>query len=92
MVDHSAYRIVQEALTNALKHAGQAHAEVIVRFGNQWLELTVRDDGHGSSDGGTPGYGLVGMRERATLLGGQLDAGPRPTGGFTVHARFPLTT
>ena len=92
VVDHSAYRIVQEALTNALKHAGPAHAEVIVRYGNQWLELTVRDDGHGSSDGGTPGYGLVGMRERATLLGGQLDAGPQPTGGFTVHARFPLTT
>jgi signal transduction histidine kinase len=92
VLDHSAYRVVQEALTNALKHAGPAHAEVRVRFESEWLELTVEDDGAGHADNGAPGYGLIGMRERATLFGGRLDAGPRPTGGFAVHARFPLAT
>ena len=91
VLDHSAYRVVQEALTNTLKHAGPAHAEVRVRFEPEWLELTVEDDGAGSAANGPPGYGLIGMRERATLFGGRLDAGPRPTGGFAVHARFPLS-
>jgi len=89
-LEHSAYRVVQEALTNALKHAGPAHAEVLVRFEPESLELTVQDDGHGNGNGGPPGYGLIGMRERAALFGGELDAGPRPCGGFAVHARFPL--
>jgi signal transduction histidine kinase len=89
-LEHSAYRVVQEALTNALKHAGPAHAEVLVRFEPESLELTVQDDGRGNGDGGPPGYGLIGMRERAALFGGELDAGPRPSGGFAVHARFPL--
>jgi signal transduction histidine kinase len=92
VLEHSAYRVVQEALTNALKHAGPAQAEVQVRFEPDWLELTVEDDGAREADNGAPGYGLVGMRERATLFGGTLDAGPRPTGGFAVHARFPLST
>ena len=91
VLDHSAYRVVQGALTNALKHAGPARAEVRVRFEPEWLELTVEDDGAGSAGDGPPGYGLIGMRERATLFGGWLDAGPRPTGGFAVHARFPLS-
>jgi signal transduction histidine kinase len=89
-LEHSAYRVVQEALTNALKHAGPAHAQVLVRFEPESLELTVQDDGQGNGDGGPPGYGLIGMRERAALFGGELDAGPRPSGGFAVHARFPL--
>jgi signal transduction histidine kinase len=90
-LEHSAYRVVQEALTNALKHAGPAHAKVLVRFEPESLDLTVQDDGHGAGDGGgPPGFGLIGMRERAALFGGELDAGPRPSGGFAVHARFPL--
>jgi signal transduction histidine kinase len=91
-VDLSAYRIVQEALTNTLKHAGPAHAEVAVCYGPDALELSVVDDGDGAlrppAAGG--GHGLVGMRERVALFGGQLHAGPRPGGGFQVVARLPL--
>jgi signal transduction histidine kinase len=89
-LEHSAYRVVQEALTNTLKHAGPARAEILVRFEPDWLDLTVEDDGRGNGDATPPGVGLLGMRERAALFGGRLDAGPRPTGGFAVHARFPL--
>jgi signal transduction histidine kinase len=88
-LDHSAYRVVQEALTNVLKHAGAARAEVRVRFDAGWLELTVEDDGRGGETS-AGGYGLVGMRERAVMFGGDLDARARPSGGFAVHARFPL--
>src|SRR5918999_849188 len=91
-VDLSAYRIVQEALTNTLRHASATRAEVTVRFGDRAVELEIRDDGRGSPgvllNGG--GQGLVGMRERAALLGGTLEAGPLPGGGFRVHARLPL--
>jgi signal transduction histidine kinase len=89
-VDLSAYRIVQEGLTNALKHAGPAQALVTVRYGAGQLELEVADDGHGadSSDGG--GRGLVGMRERAALFGGTLKAGPRAGGGYALRATLPL--
>ena len=90
-VDLSAYRIVQEGLTNALKHAGPARAEVLVRYGERELELGVSDDGRGrdpQSNGG--GHGLVGMRERVALYGGELEAGPRPDGGFGLRARLPL--
>ena len=90
-VDLSAYRIVQEGLTNALKHAGPARAEVLVRYGERELELSVSDDGRGhdpQSNGG--GHGLVGMRERVALYGGELEAGPRPDGGFRLRARLPL--
>jgi len=91
-VDLSAYRIVQEALTNTLRHAGASRAEVTVRSAPGVLELDVLDDGRGgtapSADGG--GRGIAGMRERATMLGGTLDAGPLPEGGFRVHARLPL--
>ena len=88
----SAYRIVQEALTNTLKHAGPAaRARVAVRRDPDALTIEVSDDG----TGGAPspgGHGLVGMRERAALLGGELSAGPRAGGGFAVVARLPLAT
>jgi signal transduction histidine kinase len=90
VLDHSAYRVVQEALTNTLKHAGPAHAEVVVRYEGDWLDLSVIDDGHPNGNGDAPGYGLIGMRERTALFGGELEAGPREAGGFAVHARFPL--
>jgi signal transduction histidine kinase len=91
-VDLSAYRIVQEALTNTLRHAGASHAEVTVRSAGGVLELDVLDDGRAdvarAADGA--GRGIAGMRERAAMLGGTLEAGPRPGGGFRVHARLPL--
>jgi signal transduction histidine kinase len=111
----SAYRIVQEALTNAVRHAGPGRARVLVRYGEHDLELRVSNDGQGapanppggSGRGGAPdgrgvprsvgarsappvGQGLVGMRERVNLFGGELHAGPRPEGGFTVAARLPI--
>jgi signal transduction histidine kinase len=89
-VDRSAYRIVQEGLTNALKHAGPAHASVRVRYGDRAVELEVLDDGRGPRDTGAGGFGLVGMRERAALYGGVLDVGARPGGGYAVRARLPL--
>jgi signal transduction histidine kinase len=88
--DLSAYRIAQEALTNARKHAGEAHATVTLRYGADALELEITDDGTGSANGDGGGHGLVGMRERVALFGGELHAGPRPGGGFRVHARLPL--
>lgn len=91
-VDLSAYRVLQEALTNALKHAGTAHAEVTVRYARDALELEVCDDGPGSGNGHVGGHGLVGMRERVSVFGGELEAGPRPEGGFAVRARLPLFT
>ncbi|HZU20570.1 MAG TPA: sensor histidine kinase [Gaiellaceae bacterium] len=87
----SAYRIVQEALTNALKHAGDARARVCVRFRDDSLELEVVDDGAGAQArtvGG--GHGLVGMRERVAMYGGRFEAGRRPAGGFTVRVLLPI--
>ncbi len=89
-VDLSAYRIVQEALTNSLKYAGRARARVAVRYAPGVLELEVSDDGVGTANGAAGGHGLVGMRERVTLFGGELDAGPAPGGGYIVRARLPL--
>jgi signal transduction histidine kinase len=86
----SAYRIVQEALTNTVKHAGVARATVTVSHHPDGLELRICDDGHGRSPVSVPGRGLVGMQQRAVLLGGELTAGPRPGGGFQVVARLPL--
>jgi signal transduction histidine kinase len=89
-VDLSAYRIVQEALTNTVKHAGSARARVLVRYGEHDLELEVLDDGAASRGAAAPGgQGLVGMHERAHLFGGELRAGPRPEGGYAVAARLP---
>jgi signal transduction histidine kinase len=87
-----AYRVVQEALTNAIKHAGAARAEVAVRWGPDALELEVVDDGSTARDGDPApgGHGLVGMRERTALHGGSVEAGPGPAGGFVVRARIPL--
>jgi signal transduction histidine kinase len=89
-LDLSAFRIVQEALTNALKHAGPARAHVLVRFAPDALELEVYDDGPGAGGETTGGNGLVGMRERAALFGGELEAGRPKEGGFRVRARLPL--
>jgi signal transduction histidine kinase len=87
----AAYRIVQEALTNALKHAGPAHAAVAVRYAAGVLELEVTDDGRGAVPAGDGhGHGLIGMRERAALYGGTLETGPAEHGGFAVRARLPL--
>ena len=87
----SAYRILQEALTNVLKHAGPAHARVIVRYGGRELELEIADDGRGPQDAAEAGHGLVGMRERVALYDGHFDAGARNGGGFVVRVRLPLT-
>jgi signal transduction histidine kinase len=89
-VDLSAYRIVQEALTNALKHAGPAHAWVSVRYAGDDVEIEVENDGASDGAGDGAGHGLVGMRERAALCGGELHSGPRPGGGFKISARLPV--
>jgi signal transduction histidine kinase len=88
-VDLSAYRIVQESLTNALKHAGPAHALVLVRYLPDGLELEIADDGAPSANGGGSGHGLLGIRERVALHGGDFEAGRRAEGGYAVRARLP---
>jgi signal transduction histidine kinase len=94
-VDLAAFRIVQEALANAAKHAGAARAWVVVRYEQRAVELEIGDDGRGPNGtrparkGVAGGHGLIGMRERAALYGGTLDAGRRPGGGFAVRARLP---
>jgi signal transduction histidine kinase len=92
-VDVAAFRIVQEALTNIGRHAGPATATVRVFYGDEDLTVQVDDDGRGlPANAGVPasGKGIVGMRERVAALGGDLEAGPRPGGGFRVRARLPL--
>jgi signal transduction histidine kinase len=94
-VDLSAYRIVQEALTNVVKHAGPAQAQVTIGYRDRDVTVEVTDDGRGAAaptgDGrGGTGHGLVGMRERVAAFGGDLETGPRPGGGFRVAARLPL--
>jgi signal transduction histidine kinase len=91
-VDVSVYRIVQEALTNVLKHAGPARADVTIGCAAQAVTIEVTDNGSGQDGDGTRagGHGLAGMRERAAIFGGELCAGPRPGGGFAVRARLPL--
>jgi signal transduction histidine kinase len=94
-VDLSAYRIVQEALTNCIKHAGAAKATLRLCYGREDLQLQVLDDGRGAVGWRDPGrehggHGLIGMRERVAVFGGHLDVGPRPGGGFKVDARLPL--
>jgi signal transduction histidine kinase len=91
-IELSAYRIVQEALTNALKHAGDATAWVHVRYGDDSLELEIIDDGSGSAAPITTGggHGLTGMRERVALYGGRIDAGHKPSGGFRVRVLLPV--
>jgi signal transduction histidine kinase len=89
-VDLSAYRIVQEALTNTLRHARATRAEVVLRLQSEALEVDVRDNGRPATHPSEGGHGLAGMRERATVLGGTFEAGPLPDGGYRVHARLPL--
>ena len=91
-VDLCAYRVIQEALTNVLKHAGPAHAEVLVRYEPSALDIRVCDDGRGSApaNGDGTGHGLIGMRERVSLYGGHLQTGPGEDGGFEIRARIPL--
>jgi signal transduction histidine kinase len=91
-VDLSAYRVVQEALTNALKHAGRARAQVSLRFERDALEVEILDDGDGSGTAHSGGHGLVGMHARVSVFGGDFTAGPRSEGGFAVRARLPLGT
>lgn len=93
-VDLAAYRIVQEALTNVHKHAGADHARLFLHYRPEWLTITVEDDGcvgpyHREPHQGT-GHGLIGMRERAAIVGGTLYAGACPQGGFAVTADLPL--
>jgi signal transduction histidine kinase len=87
-VELSAYRIIQEAVTNVARHAGTDHCRVVVDREPEVLVVEVVDQGRGGEPG--PGYGIAGMRERVSLLGGQFAAGPRPEGGFAVSARLPI--
>jgi signal transduction histidine kinase len=91
-VDLSAFRIVQEALTNSVRHAGPARATVLLRYGEHALDGEVVDDGAGPRSGARAGdgHGLAGMRERAALLGGAVEAGADPGGGFAVRVRLPV--
>jgi signal transduction histidine kinase len=91
-VDVAAYRIVQESLTNVLRHAGRAKATVRVSYGPEAVDLEITDDGRGLSPrggNGHRGHGITGMRERAAVIGGSVETGPREGGGFRVHARLP---
>jgi signal transduction histidine kinase len=91
-VDVSVYRIVQEALTNVLKHAGPARADVTIDCAEEAVTIEITDDGTTRPGQQTPvsGHGLAGMRERAAVFGGELSAGPRPGGGYAVRALLPL--
>ena len=89
-IDLSAYRIVQEGLTNALKHAGAGRADVVVRFSDDQLQIDVHDDGRGAVRGDGLGHGLVGVRERVKLYGGEMQAGAVAGGGFRLSTRLPL--
>ena len=91
-IDLAAYRIVQEGLTNALKHAHASTADVVLRYGTDELAIDVRDDGDGTGSGVgvSSGYGLAGIRERIRIYGGDMTAGTVNGGGFALSARLPL--
>jgi signal transduction histidine kinase len=89
-VDLSAYRVIQEALTNALRYAGPAQAWVTVRWSDDTLELEIANDGRSEPGVGGGGHGLAGLRERVALVGGTVDSGPRAGGGFVVRAQLPI--
>ncbi|MFF4284456.1 sensor histidine kinase [Streptomyces sp. NPDC001633] len=90
-IDLSAYRIVQEALTNVVRHAGTGRCRVTIDHGDEELFVEVVDEGRGATGHGSAhGFGLIGMRERVALLGGRLSTGPRPEGGYRVAVRLPL--
>jgi signal transduction histidine kinase len=88
-LDLTAYRIVQEALTNVRKHAGAAQAHVCIRYEHDAVEIEIRDTGRGGDPSRNGGHGLIGIRERVSLLGGQVATGAGSDGGFAVHARLP---
>ncbi len=88
-IDLSAFRIIQEAVTNVVRHAGTSQCRVLIGQQDGQLSIEVTDSGRGGAATGT-GYGITGMRERAALLGGDFSAGPRPGGGFRVAARLPV--
>jgi len=88
-IDLSAFRIIQEAVTNVVRHADTSQCQVLISQQDGYLLIEVADSGRGGPAAGT-GYGITGMRERAALLGGDLTAGPRPGGGFRVVARLPV--
>jgi signal transduction histidine kinase len=88
-IDLSAFRIIQEAVTNVVRHAGTDRCLVWIDQQDGYLSIEVTDSGRGGGPAGT-GYGITGMRERAALLGGDFSAGPRPGGGFQVAARLPV--
>jgi signal transduction histidine kinase len=91
-IDLTAYRLVQEGLTNVVKHAQATRAEVLVDYGDGYIEVTVKDDGKGVGNGDGGGHGLVGMRERVSVYGGEIDAGPQTGGGYRLRAKLPLRT
>jgi len=88
-VDLAAYRVIQEALTNALKYAGPARAWVTVRWREDEIEVEIANDGSSEAAGDGAGHGLIGLRERVALVGGTIESGPRAGGGFVVTARLP---
>jgi signal transduction histidine kinase len=91
-VDHTAYRILQESITNVIRHADATNLTILVQYHDGNLRITVTDDGRGPDPrGGPTGHGIEGMRERATLLGGRLTTAPHPSGGFQVRADLPLS-
>ena len=92
-VDLAAYRIIQESLTNVVRHARAASARIAIAYRRADVLIEIEDDGRGTADPGKEtlgGNGMLGMRERATALGGELEAGPQAGGGFRVTARLPL--
>jgi signal transduction histidine kinase len=89
-IDLSAYRIIQEGLTNALKHAHASHADVTVHYGSNELQIEIRDDGRGTATTDGLGHGLVGMRERVKIYGGEMTTGTASGGGFVLSTRLPL--
>jgi len=90
-IDLSAYRIIQEGLTNALKHARASHADVTVRYGSDELQIEIRDDGRGATTTDGLGHGLVGIRERVKIYGGEMSTGIATGGGFILSTRLPLS-
>jgi signal transduction histidine kinase len=90
-IERSAYRIIQEGLTNTLKHARATRADVLVRYAEDALEIEVRDDGRPGPAGDGGGHGLVGVRERVKVYGGEMTAGAGEGGGFTLRTRLPLS-
>ncbi|NUR61640.1 MAG: sensor histidine kinase [Catenulispora sp.] len=89
-VDLAAYRIIQESVTNVVRHSGARTCRVAVEYGQEAVTITVADNGHGVLGSGGTGFGMVGMRERVTLVHGEFSAGPQPGGGFLVRARLPV--